>query len=139
LRSQGFKQALEQRGFVVENHQFLKIEDIDNCENIIEKFVVNNDFDALVAVNELFAVTASKALQKAGKKIPEDVAIVAFTDGMLSKYASPTLTTIGQKGEEMGGIAALKLIEKLESKDHENESYETVIVKTSFIERESTP
>jgi LacI family transcriptional regulator len=90
-------------------------------------------------VNELFAVIASKALQKAGKKIPEDVAIVAFTDGMLSKFASPTLTTIGQKGEEMGGIAAAKLIEKLESKDHDNETYETVIVKTTLIERESTP
>ncbi|MEN8816935.1 MAG: LacI family DNA-binding transcriptional regulator [Nonlabens sp.] len=139
LRSQGFKEALQQRGFEVEDYQYLKIEDIDHCENDIENFVVNNEFDALVAVNELFAVTASKALQKHGKSIPEDVAIVAFTDGILSKYASPTLTTIGQKGEEMGGIAAAKLIEKLESKDHENESYETVIVKTSLIERESTP
>jgi LacI family transcriptional regulator len=139
LRSQGFKQALQQRGFEVEDRQFLKIEDIDNCESDIENFVVNNNFDAVVAVNELFAVIASKALQKAGKKIPEDVAIVAFTDGMLSKFASPTLTTIGQKGEEMGGIAAAKLIEKLESKDHDNETYETVIVKTTLIERESTP
>ncbi|WP_405370529.1 MULTISPECIES: LacI family DNA-binding transcriptional regulator [unclassified Nonlabens] len=139
LRSQGFKEALQQRGFEVEDHQFLKIEDIDKCEGAIEDFILKNDFDSLVAVNELFAVTASKALQKAGKKIPEDVAIVAFTDGMLSKYASPTLTTIGQKGEEMGGIAAAKLIEKLESKHHENESYETVIVKTSLVERESTP
>ncbi|WP_298950052.1 LacI family DNA-binding transcriptional regulator [uncultured Nonlabens sp.] len=139
LRSQGFKEALQQRGFDVENHQFLKIEDIDNCEDAIEDFVLENDFDSLVAVNELFAVTASKALQKAGKNIPKDVAIVAFTDGILSKYASPTLTTIGQQGEEMGGIAAAKLIEKLESKHLDNESYETVIVKTSLVERESTP
>lgn len=139
LRSQGFSQALQQRGFAVEEHQFLKIEDIDNCEQKIEQFIASNDFDALVAVNELFAVTASKAIQKSGKKIPEDVAIVAFTDGILSKYASPTLTTIGQKGEEMGGIAAAKLIEKLESSDHDTESYETVIVKTSLVERESTP
>ncbi|WP_213521291.1 LacI family DNA-binding transcriptional regulator [Nonlabens sp.] len=139
LRSQGFKQALQQRGFEVEDRQFLKIEDIDSCEKDIENFVVNNNFDAIVAVNELFAVMASKALQKAGKKIPEDVAIVAFTDGILSKFASPTLTTIGQNGEEMGGVAAAILIEKLESKNHDNEIYETVIVKTTLIERESTP
>jgi LacI family transcriptional regulator len=139
LRAQGFTQALQRRGFEVSDHQFLKIEDIDTCEKAINDFINKNDFDAIVAVNELFAVIASKAIQKSGKKIPGDAAIVAFTDGMLSKYASPTLTTIGQNGEEMGAVAAAKLISKLESSDHENETYETVIVKTSLIERESTP
>ncbi|MGB5980927.1 MAG: LacI family DNA-binding transcriptional regulator [Nonlabens sp.] len=139
LRTQGFKEALVHRGYECDEHQILKIEDADHCEKEIEKFLENQDFDALLAVNELFAVTASKALQKMGKKIPEDVAIIAFTDGMLSKYASPTLTTIGQKGEEMGGIAAAKLIDRLEKKQSDSESYETVIVKTSLIERESTP
>lgn len=139
LRTQGFKQALTERAYECEDHQILKIENADACETEIETFLAKNNFDGILAVNELFAVTASKALQKQGKAIPQDVAIVAFTDGMLSKYASPTLTTIGQKGEEMGGIAAAKLIERLEKKEGDSESYETVIVKTSLIERESTP
>ncbi len=139
LRTQGFKQALNQRGFNCEPFQVLKIEDAESCENEINDFIASNDFDAILAVNELFAVTASKKLQKMGKRIPEDVAIVAFTDGMLSKYASPTLTTIGQNGEEMGGLAAKKLIERLEKNNSDHESYETVIVETSLVERESTP
>lgn len=139
LRTQGFREALQQRGFECRDHQILKIEDADGCQQAIELFLSKNDFDAVLAVNELFAVTASKVLQKMGKSIPKDVAVVAFTDGILSKYASPTLTTIGQQGEEMGGIAAAKLIERLEAKDSDKESYETVIVKTSLIERESTP
>jgi len=139
LRTQGFREALLKRGVEFKESSVLKIEDAENCTKKIETFVKKGDFDGVVAVNELFAVTASKALQKMGKTIPDDVAIIAFTDGMLSKYASPTLTTIGQKGEDMGGFAAGKLIERLESKQDMDESYETVIVKTSLVERESTP
>jgi LacI family transcriptional regulator len=139
LRTQGFREALNQRGFDCSDSQILKIENTETCENEIENFMANNNFDGILAVNELFAVTASKKLQKMGKHIPKDVAIVAFTDGMLSKYASPTLTTISQNGEEMGGMAAAKLIARLENNDSEHEMYETVIVETSLVERESTP
>ncbi|SCY42786.1 transcriptional regulator, LacI family [Nonlabens sp. Hel1_33_55] len=139
LRTQGFKDALVKRGIKFKESSVLKIEDAENCTKSIEKFLKQGNYDGVVAVNELFAVTASKALKKMGKSIPDDVAIIAFTDGMLSKYASPTLTTIGQKGEDMGGLAAAKLIERLESKHDMEESYETVIVKTSLVERESTP
>lgn len=139
LRTQGFKEALMKRGFEIDENAILKVEDIDHCAQQIEQFLGKNEYDGILAVNELFAVTASKALQRNGRNIPEDVAIIAFTDGMLSKYASPTLTTIGQNGEEMGGLAAAKLIEKLEAKHEENETYETVIVKTTLVERESTP
>ncbi|PRP67388.1 LacI family DNA-binding transcriptional regulator [Nonlabens agnitus] len=139
LRTQGFKDALLKRGIKFKESSVLRIEDAENCTKSIEKFLKQGNYDGVVAVNELFAVTASKALKKMGKSIPDDVAIIAFTDGMLSKYASPTLTTIGQKGEDMGGLAAAKLIERLESKHDMEESYETVIVKTSLVERESTP
>ncbi len=139
LRTQGFKEALEQRGMSFDESDVLKIEDAENCTTEIENFLARKEYDGVVAVNELFAVIASKTLKKLGRSIPGDVAIIAFTDGMLSRYASPTLTTIGQKGEDMGGLAATKLIERLESKQEEEESYETVIVKTSLIERESTP
>jgi LacI family transcriptional regulator len=139
LRTQGFKEALLKRGLEFKESSVLRIEDAENCTKKIENFLKKDNYDGVVAVNELFAVVASKAFKKMGKSIPEDVAIIAFTDGMLSKYASPTLTTIGQKGEDMGGLAAAKLIERLEGKQEVEESYETVIVKTSLIERESTP
>jgi LacI family transcriptional regulator len=139
LRTQGFKEALMKRGMELVPERILKIGNLDDATAQIARYVKEQDIDGIVAVNELFAVTASKAIQKLGKTIPQDVAVIAFTDGMLSKYASPTLTTIGQNGEEMGGKAAQKLIEKLESDTSKEESYETVIVKTSLIERESTP
>lgn len=139
LRTQGFKEALMKRGMEIHEDRILKIGAMDESAAQIEHYIKEHDVDGIVAVNELFAVTACKALQRLGKSIPGDVSVIAFTDGMLSKYASPTLTTIGQNGEEMGGLAAQKLIEKLESDNTKDETYETVIVKTSLIERESTP
>ncbi len=139
LRTQGFIQALTQRHVAIQEDNILKIGDLEPAEKQIENFVTSRDLDGIVAVNELFAVIACKALQKMGKSIPNDVAMIAFTDGMLSKYASPTLTTIGQNGEEMGGLAAKKLIQRLQENDKTTTKYETVFVKTSLIERESTP
>jgi LacI family transcriptional regulator len=70
-------------------------------------------------------------------RIPEDVSFVGFTDGILSRTASPTLTTIAQHGMEMGEAAARMLIDRLEDKEADN-SYYTQIIKTTLIEREST-
>jgi LacI family transcriptional regulator len=96
-------------------------------------------------VNELFAVTIIKIANKMGLKVPEDLAVIAFTDGIISKYSTPTITTVTQNGIEMGNMAAKILIERLESEDDENqedeqqeEIYKTVIIESHLIEREST-
>jgi len=89
------------------------------------------------AVNEFFAVTAMKVAKRKGLKIPEDVSFVGFTDGILSRTASPTLTTVAQHGMEMGEAAARMLIDRLEEAETDGSFY-TQIIKTSLIEREST-
>jgi LacI family transcriptional regulator len=70
--------------------------------------------------------------------VPEDVQVIGFTDGELSKRFIPSLTTISQHGSRMGEEAARLLIEKLEKSPEEEESYKTIIVDTGLIEREST-
>ena len=98
--------------------------------------------DAIFAVNEIFAVTAIKAAAKLGKKVPDDLSIIGFTDGIISKYSSPSITTVSQNGVEMGKRAAKMLLEKLELEEVEEEDFEeqykTEVIKTELIEREST-
>ncbi|MDH7444202.1 LacI family DNA-binding transcriptional regulator [Aquimarina sp. 2201CG14-23] len=138
LRTNGYLRALRAYDITAREDYILKIEDIDNCESEISEFLKNKDVDAIFAVNELFAVTAAKVLDEQGKKIPDDVSIVGFTDGILSKHFIPSLTTISQHGEEMGVRAAKLLIEKLEGDDNLPEEYKTVIIDTSLIQRQST-
>jgi LacI family transcriptional regulator len=98
----------------------------------------DNTIDAIFAVNELFAVTAIKEAKKLGKKVPEDISIIGFTDGIISKYSSPSITTVSQNGIKMGGKAAKMLIERLEAEEEEEEQYRTEVIETELVEREST-
>lgn len=138
LRTQGYIQALREN-LMPEDQQFiLKIEDMDHCEQEIEAFLKDKELDGIFAVNEHFAVSAVKALQRFGLKVPRDVSVVGFTDGELSKRFIPALTCVSQHGARMGAEAARLLIDKLERRPQEEDSYKTVIVETSLVEREST-
>lgn len=136
LRTDGYKKAMEEAGITVEDELILKIEDIENSENDIKAFIKKNRPDGIFAVNEQFATSAIKALQQTDRKVPEDVSVIAFTNGELSKRFIPSLTTISQHGAEMGAEAANLLIDRLEKGDEG--SFVTEIIKTSLVEREST-
>lgn len=137
LRTDGYVQALKQNNLIVKEDLILKIEDIENCAIEIEKYIKEKDIDGVFAVNELFAVTAIKAANKLGKKVPEDLSVIGFTDGIISKFSSPSITTVSQDGVEMGKRAAKLLIDRLENEE-EDEFYTIEIVETYLVEREST-
>jgi len=143
FRTDGYTKALRNNGLTLDKNLIIKIENVDNCEITIAKLLEDKAFDAVFAVNELFAVTTIKIAQKMGIKVPEDLAVIAFTDGIISKYSTPTITTVTQNGIEMGNVAAKILIERLESDEEDieegqEEIYKTVVIETQLIEREST-
>lgn len=139
LRTDGYLRALRTNDVPVDESLILRIEDIDNCAEPIEKFIAATKPDAVFAVNELFAVTAIKGAKKIGLDVPTDISVIGFTDGIISKYSSPSITTVSQDGIEMGGKAAKMLIERLESEDEEEEErYKTEVIETHLVEREST-
>lgn len=142
LRTDGYEKALLDNGIPFNEDLIIKIEDVDTCEITISQLLHDRAFDAVFAVNELFAVTIIKTASKMGLKIPEDLAVIAFTDGIISKYSTPTITTVSQSGEKMGNKAAKMLIERLEAEhdddEEENENYTTEVIETHLIQREST-
>lgn len=58
--------------------------------------------DAVFCANDLMAVGALQALREAGRRVPEDVAVVGFEDAPIARSAHPPLTTVHQSSEEMG-------------------------------------
>ncbi|APG59180.1 LacI family DNA-binding transcriptional regulator [Christiangramia salexigens] len=138
LRTRGYQQALEENNIAVEEQHILKIEKMEDSETAIENFLKDKDLDGIFAVNEHFAISAIKAVKECGKNVPEDVSVIGFTDGELSKRFIPSLTTVSQPGSKMGEEAARLLIEKLESKNDEAENYRTIIVETGLVTRNST-
>ncbi|APY01364.1 LacI family transcriptional regulator [Lacinutrix venerupis] len=145
LRTQGYLEALEDHkidpkaSLILKVHDQLLSEDhLDSLEIEIDNLFKNNkNIDGVFAVNELYAITAMKVARKLGLKIPEDLQIVGFTDGVLSKHAVPALTTVSQHGKKIGEKAAELLINNLEREDEEDYA-ETVVIETELIERKST-
>ena len=153
LRTQGYLKALEKHKIEPLSSLILKVEDkslsdvsIDRLQKEIEElFKTNTSIDGIFAVNELYAVTALKVARKLGIKVPEELQVISFSDGVLSKHSTPSLTTISQHGQEIGERAAELLINRLEEEEEEaeydenrEEHYETIIIETDLIEREST-
>lgn len=145
LRTQGYLEALEERQIEAQSHLILKIvEELDSEDHLdaleaeVEQLLVENkNIDAIFAVNELYALTAMKVARKLNRRIPEDIQVVGFTDGVLSKHATPGLTTVSQHAQQMGEKSAELLIDKLEDITEE-ELYQTVVLETTLVEREST-
>ncbi len=156
LRTQGYLEALSNHGIEANPNMILKIDDsldvenhLEILENEIETFFrMNKVIDGVFAVNELYAITAMKVARKLGYSIPEDMQVIGFTDGVLSKHATPGLTTVSQHGQKIGEQSANLLIDRLEAEDMEEDSYIVntdrkkdfikMVIETEIIEREST-
>lgn len=157
LRTQGYLEALQDSKIIADANLILKIDDsldveghLDVLEQEIENFFKSNGkIDGVFAVNELYAVTAMKVARKLGYSIPKDIQVIGFTDGVLSKHATPSLTTVSQHGQKIGEKAADLLIDRLlEQEELESvnftedievvNNFKTVVIETELIERDST-
>ena len=138
LRDEGYLKALENNTIPVNSNIILRADSEEDLNSKIENIFENNTIDGVFALDENDSVAALKIGLKKGYKIPEELSIIGFADGILaSRRLSPSLTTVSQHGVDIGEVAAKLLIDRLESKE-EHVPYETVVIKTKLKEREST-
>lgn len=136
-RFEGYKKGLENVGLPFRPELVLEIleKDYKKYESLIYPFLKENEIDSVITTGESAAVASMKAAVKNGMKIPKDIAVIAFSNGILARHSSPKLTTISQHGEIMGEKAASILIDKLKNKE---KSTITEVIKTSLVVRDST-
>ena len=75
------------------------------------------DFDAIFAASDLIAIGAMRALAEAGKRVPEDVAVVGFDDIPAASLTTPPLTTIMQDVRGAGEALVETLMAQIEGSD----------------------
>jgi len=71
------------------------------------------EFDAVFAHNDVMAGAAMGVLRDAGRRIPDDVAVVGFDDLPVTTRTEPPLTAVRQPVYEMGEAAARALLRRL--------------------------
>ena len=86
----------------------------------------SDDYAALGGIN---------AIREAGLRIPEDISIVGYDGIHLARAISPQLTTWHQNTEELGRVAASRLIEKIEHP--RTTPPEQIVIRGSLLEGES--
>jgi LacI family transcriptional regulator/LacI family repressor for deo operon, udp, cdd, tsx, nupC, and nupG len=93
--------------------------------------------DALFAINDPTAIEAMQVIKSRGFRIPEDVAVVGFSDDHYSRYVEPALTSVAQPTVDMGKTTASVLLAMLSqpSSDWQTITHE---LKTNLIIRRSS-
>jgi len=92
--------------------------------------------DALFAVNDPTAIEALKVIKGRGLRIPDDIAIVGFSNDPASALVEPGLTTVAQPVSEIGQQSARLLLRQLATEA--GAEPETVVLPTELIVRSST-
>jgi LacI family transcriptional regulator, repressor for deo operon, udp, cdd, tsx, nupC, and nupG len=68
---------------------------------------------AVFAMSDTLAIGAIKAIRRAGRRVPEDIAVVGFDNLPLAAVFEPALTTVAQPMRELGEAAAELLLQQL--------------------------
>jgi LacI family transcriptional regulator len=79
------------------------------------------------------AIGVLTALDQAGLKVPEDIALVGFDDIYLARYLTPPLTTVRAPTEEVGREAIQLLIQQIQGQDTDP----VVLLPTELVIRQS--
>jgi LacI family transcriptional regulator len=77
------------------------------------------DVDALMCANDLIALGALDVLRAAGKRVPDDVAVVGMDDTDLAAASWPALSSVSLGSAERGKAAAELLLDRLQGGDRE--------------------
>ena len=141
-RLDGYKNALLENGLPF-NEQYVKycshggmiVEEIEAALNNLLN--IKQRPNALITAGDRITVGGLKAIKNIGLKIPDDIAVVGFTNSNIPELMSPTLTTIRMPAFEMGRVATELLIQMIESKKGITE-FETRVLQTEFTIRESS-
>jgi DNA-binding LacI/PurR family transcriptional regulator len=101
---------------------------------MLRLLVDHPDLDGVFAANDLMAHGAVLVLQKQGRRVPDDVAVVGFDDSPPALASRPRLTTVRQPVEDMAAEMARLLLARIEDPD---EPPRSVIFDPTLIVRES--
>ncbi len=135
-RYRGFRKALEINGITPDKGMIVhcESEDYDECFHTTKK-LNGKSFDGLFAATDMMAIASIKNLKQAGRKIPEEVAVVGFSNWSISSIYEPSISTINQPGYDMGSLAAEILFDQIQNG---NGTIRKEILETELIVRDSS-
>lgn len=137
FRVNGYLKALTKYGRNPKESLIIRQNGEENLLERINEMLDNNEVDGIFTIDEVSGALTTQVLNKRGIKIPDEISIIGFTNGTLSRYGSPPLTSVNRFAHTTGEVAATRLIDKLEGKI-KFDDIKTDIIRTELVERDST-
>lgn len=137
-RLSGYSSALKKKGISYDEQLvcYGGLHEQDGYNAMENMNRLNNLPDAIFAVNDPVAIGAYQKIKELGLKIPDDVAIVGFSNNKIASLVDPPLTTVNQPSYEMGKKAAEILLTLIENKNISDCT--PTILKANLVVRGST-
>lgn|SRR5574344_1728513 len=137
-RREGYCTALKESGIAVDESLIIECDSADAVKFYQDRLVtMAANIDGIFATNDDTAIAAMQLLQSNGYNIPNDISVIGFGDGPLTTITRPTLSTMEQKGYNIGKEAAEMLIQQIED-GLVNINFETRVITPVLHTREST-
>ena len=139
LRFEGYKKALDNNCIAIDESLIIIDNDVDSFDDKLKQMLQNRLVDGVFALDEHGLTKVHKIAIQEGIKIPEEINILGFADGVWSRRMSPSISTVSQHAPEIGEKSANLLIDRLLNTDQEKAlDYKTIVIKTELRQREST-
>lgn len=141
LRLRGYREALEEAGVPYDDDivgyttMWHRANGADSMRELLSRGV---DFDAVLGLNDTLALGAMRALQEAGRRVPDDVWVVGFDDLDEAQYSIPSLTTIDPGQEWIARTAVETLLARIAG-EVEAVPPRLLLADYRLVERESAP
>ncbi len=140
-RYKGYRDALKNYGIAFEEDlvHFAGFHEQDGIIGMQYLLDLKNPPDAVFTINDPVAIGAYDEIKKRKLRIPQDIALVGFSNNPISSIVDPPLTTIDQPAFELGKTATKILLMQIKAKN-EKKSFKSIkeVLETKLIIREST-
>ena len=138
----GYKKALEKNGILYDSKLVYTCNNVtfDEGSEFAKQIIKEHpDVDGIFVITDLVAVGVLSYFNEVGIQVPDQVAVIGFSNWFMSRVITPKLSTVDQPSYEMG-VAAFNLLleEMICRKDGKAFNPRTIELETSIIERDSS-
>jgi len=137
-RADGYKAALKKLGVRTRTEWIVRggFMEADGYRAMTKLLALTPRIDAVFAANDPSAIGAMKAIWDAGRRIPEDIAIVGAGDIALGDLLRVPLTTVSWSRDEQGKQAAKLLLDRIGPEP--SDRFRSVVIPPHLIARRSS-
>jgi len=121
-RKKGFLAALKEHDISISPSSVIPFDDgeLAGIEKLKSLLQSNSRPDGILANGDIAALVAIRIINELNLLIPTDIAIVGFGDSKFCTYLKPSLSSVNQRNEDVGKLAATILLNEIKGKDEHN-------------------